>query len=121
SGSGWIASAANFRQVLTRLLLFGLAAPVLTRTYGWFPGQRFGLLGDAPGRPFLTWARWCLSPGYIRKAANGKIPAGFAQWTGRLLMLSFTDDAMMTERAILLHLDNFPGANIEHRRIAPQH
>jgi hypothetical protein len=34
-------------------------------------------------------------------------------------MLSFTDDAMMSRKAIALHADNFRSADIEHRHIAP--
>jgi predicted alpha/beta hydrolase len=65
------------------------------------------------------WARWCLSPGYVRHAVGGAVPEGFARWRGRLLMLSFSDDTMMSRKAIALHADNFRSAAIEHRHISP--
>jgi predicted alpha/beta hydrolase len=119
SGSGWIGSAHSPFDFLRRLFLFGVLAPGLSAPLGRFPGRAIGIVGDVPGRQMRGWARWCLSPGYVRRAAGGAVPQGFANWRGPLLMLSFTDDAMMSRKAIALHADNFRSAKIEHRHIAP--
>jgi predicted alpha/beta hydrolase len=119
SGSGWIGTAHSPFDFLRRLFLFAVLAPGVSLPLGWFPGRSIGVVGDVPGRQMRGWARWCLSPGYVRHAVGGTVPEGFARWRGRLLMLSFTDDGLMSRQAIARHADNFRSADIEHRRIAP--
>lgn len=96
--------------------------PLLTRLYGYFPGERtiFGT-NLAPG-VLYEWRRWCRSPRYFfadrtmeRVLANGE------RLRGDVVMLGMTDDPWATPRAIGALVPGFPNARVARLEIDPSH
>lgn len=96
-----------------------VALPVLTALFGYFPGRRFGMVGDLPAGAAWQWRRWARVPEYVLSEG----PAMQARYDAvRLPVLgwSFADDELLSRRSI----DDLHGfyrhAAVERRHVDPR-
>ena len=98
AGSGyWRDNSPQIRKQAW-LLWHGLA-PLLTAVAGYFPGERFGAVGDLPAGVIRQWRRWCLHPDYLIGVEGEPLQRAFDAVTTPLVSLSFSDDEMMSARS----------------------
>lgn len=101
------------------ILAWYVAAPIIGRVLPVIPASRVGLGPDASSDVVRDWVRW----GRHRRYLHG--PFGLRpqadQYRGRVLALSFTDDAAFgCRRAVeALHAD-YVAAELEHRHVDPR-
>jgi predicted alpha/beta hydrolase len=118
TGSGyWRDNAPALQRKV--LWFWYLLVPLAVALFGWFPGRRIGAVGDLPRGVVLQWRRWCLDPRYHVGAEGAGFAAGFAVVRCPLLVLSITDDEMMTERGTRALLEAYPNAPRRLERVAP--
>jgi predicted alpha/beta hydrolase len=116
AGSGyWRDNAPRLRRVV--LYFWHVLVPAATALFGYFPGRRFGKVGDLPRGVVMQWRKWCLHPRYNvgAEAADER----FAQVRFPILALSMTDDEMMTERGTHTLVSFYANAPRRIERIAP--
>ena len=80
-------------------LLWRGIAPVASRVAGYYPGRRLGVLDNVPAGVMRQWGRWCMHEDYL----GVDVPHAderFAEVTTPMTVLSFTDDALMSEASI---------------------
>lgn len=117
SGSGWWRGySAAQRPGLW--LTWSLAMPVLGRTLGYVPGWT-GLGEDLPAGVARQWARWCRSPDYFLSELP-HLRERLADYDGRVLALSFSDDAFAPLPAVRWLLDRLSRAEVEHQHLRPE-
>lgn len=119
AGSGyWLENAAPLRR---RVWVFwGLAVPLLTPLFGYFPGAALGMVGDLPKGVVLQWRRWCLSPEYAASAEGEPVRAAYAAVDTPITAISFTDDEMMSERNVRSLHGLYTGAPRTELRLDPK-
>lgn len=100
-------------------LLWYVLGPTLCPAFGYFPGNRIGLLGDIPRRAFYQWRRWCLTPDYILSGEPGAREA-YARARYPVLGLTFTDDELLHESGSRLLHDAYTGAPVDYRELSPR-
>lgn len=100
-------------------LLWYVLGPTLCPTFGYFPGNRIGLLGDIPRRAFYQWRRWCLTPDYILSGEPGAREA-YARARYPVLGLTFTDDELLHESGSRLLHGAYTGAPVDYRELSPR-
>jgi predicted alpha/beta hydrolase len=84
-------------------LLWHVLAPALCPVFGYFPGNRLGVVGDLPTGALFQWRRWCLTPEYLLTGEPGAREA-YATADYPVLALSFVDDELLLEHGSrLLH------------------
>lgn len=117
TGSGyWLENTVALRLRVWWLWFF--LVPAAHRIYGYFPGRRFGKVGDLPRGVMEQWRRWCLHRDY----AVGVEPEArelFAAVESPLVSLSFTDDELMSARNIESIHSFYENAPRTMRRIDP--
>ena len=91
-------------------LMLHLAGPLLTPRYGYFPGQRFGMVGDLPAGVMEQWTRWCRHPQFAWGAEPDLVKPSLQSARFPVHAYSFSDDEAMTERCTRLMLDALPNA-----------
>lgn len=99
-------------------LMFRLVSPVATRLVGYYPGRTLRMTGDLPTGAVRQWARWCLSPGYFEVDVPD-IRDRFAQITVPVTSVHFTDDELLSERAMTAMEELFTSTDVDVRRMAP--
>ncbi|RFA25192.1 alpha/beta hydrolase [Alkalilimnicola ehrlichii] len=118
SGSGyWRENSPPLKRRVW--LLWYLIAPLTMPAFRYFPGKRFGMVGDLPSPAMRRWRRWCLHPEYV----VGVEPAArrlFAAVTTPIVSLSFSDDEFMSARNTESLHGFYVNAPRKMRRIAPQ-
>ena len=75
--------------------LMKFAGPPMTKLLGYAPGlmsSRMGIGGDLPKGVFEEWTRWVMSPNYLFDDKSLTTIGNFANYTGALRALCFTDD-----------------------------
>ncbi len=118
SGSGyWRDTAQNTPR--TSLLMFHLLVPPLTALFGYFPGKTLRVIGNLPRGVIGQWRRWCLHPEYMIGVEGDSVRADFATLKTPMLLLSFTDDELMSAVSTESLHRFYANASIEHQRIAP--
>jgi predicted alpha/beta hydrolase len=118
AGSGyWRDNAPHLKR--TVLYFWHVLVPVATAVCGYFPGKRFGKVGDLPRGVILQWRRWCMDPRYAVGAEGAAVCAQFEQVRFPVVALSITDDELMTERGTRVLIDCYPNAPRRIERIAP--
>jgi predicted alpha/beta hydrolase len=100
--------------------------PLLTMTMGYFPARRLRLGEDIPAGVALQWAARRtaeIQPHAARTGTNtgraAEMVASYSRLRGPALVLSATDDAFATERAVQRLLGLFPGVTGREVRISP--
>jgi len=106
-----------FVERLRLALLWNGVVPLVTRSFGYLPGQ-FGLGEDLPSGVAREWARWCSHPDYLM-GAHPSARARFARFDRPTLLFSMTDDAYAPEAAVEHLMRVLDHAPLEHRRVSP--
>lgn len=118
AGSGyWRDNSAPLRRKVW--IFWWGAVPMLTPLFGYFPGQRLGMVGDLPRGVVEQWRRWCLHPEYALGDGEA-MRARFAAMTTPITSLSFSDDEMMSEASIAALHRGYTGAAPVLRRFTPR-
>jgi predicted alpha/beta hydrolase len=118
AGSGyWRDNAPQLKRIV--LYFWHVLVPVATTLFGYFPGKRFGKVGDLPRGVILQWRRWCLDPRYVVGAEGAAVRTQFEQVRFPVVALSITDDELMTERGTRVLVDCYANAPRRIERVAP--
>lgn len=97
TGSGyWLENSPPLKR--RSWLFWFVAAPVATPLFGYFPGERLGMVGDLPRGVITQWRRWCLHPDYAVGVEGEAVRALFDSVSQPIVSLSFTDDEFMSAR-----------------------
>ncbi|WP_340677034.1 alpha/beta fold hydrolase [Paraglaciecola sp.] len=95
SGTGyWKHNAPALRRKAP--IFWYLIVPLLTSLFGYFPGKKFGMVGDLPKQVIYQWRRWCLHPEYCVGVESDEVRQQFSQLQVRLTSLCFSDDEMLS-------------------------
>jgi len=116
SGSGYY--RLNDRIGLRVRLLWFVLFPVLTPIFGYFPGKKLRMVGDLPKGVACQWRRWCLHPEYLL-AEGDAWRREMAEFASPILRYSFSDDELITERAVDSLHSFYRGSRIERRHLSP--
>jgi predicted alpha/beta hydrolase len=95
---------------------FGVLLPLVSGVWGYAPG-RLGLGEDLPSGVAEEWAKWCLSPGYLRDHVEDA-SARFARFDRPTLFYSFTDDEYAPKPTVDTLVWALSSAPLIHRRFA---
>jgi predicted alpha/beta hydrolase len=118
AGSGYWRD--NAPQLKSRVLYFWhVLVPIAVALAGYFPGKRFGKVGNLPRGVVLQWRRWCMHPRYHVGAEGEAVREQFARARFPIVALSITDDELMTERGTRVLIDCYENAPRRLQRIAP--
>ena len=118
AGSGyWRDNAPQLRRYV--LYFWHVLVPLGTALFGYFPGRRFGKVGDLPRGVVLQWRRWCMHPRYHVGAEGDAVRERFEAARFPVVALSITDDELMTERGTRVLVDCYANAPRRIERIAP--
>ncbi|MCX4244821.1 alpha/beta hydrolase family protein [Paraliomyxa miuraensis] len=117
SGAGFWRGHPPARQP-GRWLTWALLIPGLSRAFGYVPGWT-GLSEDLPAGVARQWSRWCRSPDYFLSELPW-IRERLAAYEGRVLALSFSDDAFAPPAAVEWMLARLERAAVEHRHLRPE-
>lgn len=74
--------------------------PALSHTLRYFPSRFLGLGENYPKGVALEWSRWSRRKAYLLHPKRGRHPNYFADFRGRVLALSFSDDIVATGKAV---------------------
>ena len=96
---------------------FGVLLPLVSGLWGYTPG-RLGLSEDLPKGVAEEWAKWCLSPGYLRDHISGASER-LAAFDRELLLYTFTDDEYAPKPTVQALTRALSSANLVHRRFEP--
>lgn len=99
--------------------LWYLLVPVLCPLFGYFPGERLGVIGDLPSGAVRQWRRWCLSPDYLLGAEPAARPA-YATAPFPVLALTFADDELLLEEGSRLIHSAYPPGRVDYRLLRPE-
>lgn len=99
-------------------LLWFVLAPLLCTLFGYFPGDRLGMLGNIPRRVLFQWRRWCLTPDYLLSGEPGARDA-YAAARYPVLALTFLDDELLLESGSRMLHEAYTGARVDYRELAP--
>lgn len=92
----------------TYLLANMIGAPI-AKLRGYMPGWLFGG-ADLPKGVFLQWARWTANPRYVFDEKTLPALGNFANYTGAMRALCFTDDPLATQLSVELLAREFTAA-----------
>ena len=92
--------------------------PVVTKLWGYFPGNRFGFGGREYRQVMLDWRDWALKGSYDYGAHSG-IEAEIASYTGRVLSLSFEGDFFASDAAIIYSHSRLANAQVTAKKLGP--
>ncbi len=109
AGSGYWRDWAQPSRRLAPLMLH-LAIPLLTPVFGYFPGQRIGMVGNLPAPAVRQWASWCRHPEFAWGAEPDRVKPRLATARFPVHAFSFTDDDAMTETCTRKLMDAIPHA-----------
>lgn len=90
--------------------------PMITRTFGYFPGKAIGVVGNLPKGVALDWVKWGTSPEYLIDCIpNAK--ALFDAVKLPLLAYSFDDDTTAPRQTVEWLNRQYTNCDVEHRHI----
>jgi predicted alpha/beta hydrolase len=96
-----------------------LLAPLLCPLFGYFPGERLGVIGNLPSGAMFQWRRWCLTPDYILSGEPGA-RAAYASAEFPVLALTFADDELLLEDGSRMLHDAYTRQPADYRVIEPR-
>lgn len=100
-------------------LLWYVLTPLLCTLFGYFPGERIGVIGDVPRRAMFQWRRWCLTPDYLLTGDPGA-RAAYASASYPVLGLTFSDDELLLESGSRMLHDAYSAADVDYRVLEPR-
>ena len=118
TGSGyWRENALPLRR--KAWFFWWFAVPLATPLFGYFPGQRLGMVGDLPRGVIRQWRAWCLHPEYVVGAEGPRVRSLFAAVETPVTSLSFSDDEMMSAENVASIHGFYSAAPKRMRRLRP--
>ena len=102
----------------TAPFMWYLLAPLLCPLFGYFPGERLGVIGNIPTGAMFQWRRWCLTPDYILSGEPGAREA-YASANFPVLGLMFADDELLLEEGSRMLHAAYTRRAADYRVIAP--
>ena len=99
-------------------LMWHVMVPLLCPLFGYFPGERLGVIGNIPTGAIKQWRRWCLTPDYLLSGEPGARDA-YASATYPVLALTFSDDELLLEAGSRLLHDAYTARAPDYRVIEP--
>jgi predicted alpha/beta hydrolase len=90
-------------------LLMGYAAPLVVGALGYFPGKLMGG-EDMPGRAFLEWRGWCMTPEFLFADATLPERANFVGLRAPLRVAQVADDPWGTQAAVAHMTAHYTGS-----------
>lgn len=115
--------SGSMRHTMPRIrrtapLMWYLLAPVLCKLFGYFPGERLGVIGNIPTGAMFQWRRWCLTSDYILTGEPGAREA-YASAEFPVLGLMFADDELLLEAGSRMLHDAYTKREADYRVIDP--
>ena len=99
--------------------MWHVMAPLLCPLFGYFPGEKIGVVGNVPTGAMFQWRRWCLTPDYILSGEPGAREA-YASAEFPVLGLTFSDDELLLEDGSRMLHGAYTKRPADYRFIAPQ-
>jgi predicted alpha/beta hydrolase len=118
AGSGYWRDWAPPSRRLAPLMLH-LAIPLLTPVFGYFAGQRLGMVGNLPAPAAHQWASWCRHPEFAWGAEPDLVRPSLSTARFPVHAISFTDDEAMTETCTRKLLDAIGHSNSHIQVVRP--
>ncbi|QDP84889.1 alpha/beta hydrolase [Chryseobacterium sp. SNU WT5] len=108
----------TFEVAVTALLGFGIALPVMTNFFGYFPAHRFGLGESLPKGVAFDWQTLILNKKSTSRLYE-KIEGNYAeQLNQKVFIIHAEDDTWLTQKGMSNLLKNvYPNLKTEHREI----
>lgn len=101
-------------------LFVSAVMPLLTRLYGYFPGERVVFGTNLPSGVLYEWSRWCTRAGYfLDDPAMQPVLAHARTLSAHVSLIGLTDDPWATPEAIDAIVPAFSSASISRREIDP--
>lgn len=120
TGSGyWRENAPQLKP--KAWLLWHLIAPITLPLFGYFPGDKLGVIGNLPGPVMRQWRRWCLHPEYLIGIEGDANRERYARISTPIVSLSFSDDELLSQRNIHAMHDAYVCAPQQRLYIEPHH
>lgn len=120
-------SSPNWRHWLAKpsywavLLQYYFAIPLLNVARDYFPAKLVGLSTvNIPSGVVAEWLRWGSSKDYLFAPKFALPLQGFGRFSGRILSLSFSDDAMAPASAVKALNQRYTQAELTHRHVQVQ-
>jgi predicted alpha/beta hydrolase len=117
--SGYWGLWPGWQQLRMLLLWYGLI-PLLTPPFGYFPASKIGLGEDTPSGVALDWAYAGRRRGYLLDFYGHTEHNHYSQFSGSMLLNSFSDDSYAPQTAVAGLLALYPNARRAHRHIRPR-
>ena len=95
-----------------------LMAPLLCPLFGYFPGERLGVIGNVPTGAMFQWRRWCLTPDYLLSGEPGA-RAAYASAEFPVLAPIIADDEMLLEAGSRMLRAAYTSRPADYRVIEP--
>ncbi|RUO41275.1 alpha/beta hydrolase [Pseudidiomarina aestuarii] len=101
-------------------LLWHIIAPLTLPMFGYFPGDKLGIVGNLPGAAMRQWRRWCLHPEYLIGVEGEANRQRYAKISTPITSISFSDDELLSQRNIHAMHDAYVNAPQQRLCIEPQ-
>lgn len=119
TGNGyWLDGPPSLRNRVWFLWFF--MVPIATRLKGYFPGQRFNMVGDLPKGVIQQWKRWCMNKNYVVGTEGADVRERYSQVTTPITSIACSDDEFMQFRNIDSLHSMYTNAPLNRIRLAPQ-
>lgn len=106
SGSGyWKLNAPPLRR--KSLIVWYVIVPFLLSFHSYFPGKKWGIVGDLPKPVMLQWRRWCLNRDYCVAVEGKDVKQDFDAVKLPIKSIALQDDEMLSIEAVRTLLDLF--------------
>ena len=112
-GSAWIEAFSGKVRNQLRVLL--TLIPLLSRTLGYFPGDKVGFAGREARRLMQDWLQLARHNRYEAAGLDEDLEAGIRHYSGPLLTLRMSDDDFAPEAAMRAVSERFTSARLTER------
>lgn len=119
AGTGtWYYNATQTKRIAWFLWYF--LVPLTVPFFGYFPGEKLGVMCNLPKGVMLQWRRWCLNKEYAIGVEGDWLRARFASVKPPITSIRFSDDDMMSLKNIELLHEAFTGTQVQKILISPE-
>ena len=77
---------------------WNLLVPISQKIYVYYPGSKFGMVGDLPSSIMSQWRLWCSHPDYCVGVEDEHVARKFEASKVPLTSIGFYDDEMLSEQ-----------------------
>ena len=118
SGAGYWREWAPQSRRIAPWLFYGLG-PALTALYGYFPGKRFGIVGDLPAGVMRQWSRWCKHREFSWGVSPQDVGLSYRRATFPIRAFGLSDDEAISKTSITKQLLAFANCPSRLRLLSP--